>query len=61
MKSNAIVNIGTVIESTQYGLSLPAEESGKTPIVGMKDIQDGRVNLQPSARINVSANDLGVK
>ena len=58
MKSNVIVNIGAVIESTQYGLSLPAEENGKTPIVGMKDIQDGRVNLKPSARITVSASDL---
>lgn len=58
MKQNAVVNIGTVIESTQYGLSLPSEENGDISIVGMKDIQDGQVNLKPSARITLSSSDL---
>lgn len=51
------LNVGAVITSTQYGLSVASEEGGGTPIVGMKDIQDGRVNLNPEARVNLSPED----
>lgn len=51
------VPIGTVIRSSQYGLSLPADPDGHVPIVGMKDIQDGRVRIDPSVRINLSEDD----
>lgn len=51
------VNIGRAILSTQYGLSEANDEAGDTPIVGMKDIQDGRVNLRPTARIHLTPKD----
>lgn len=47
-------SIGTVIRSSQYGLSLPADPDGGMPIVGMKDIQDGRVRIDPDVRVNLS-------
>lgn len=46
--------IGTVIRSSQYGLSLPADSDGEMPIVGMKDIQDGRVHIDPQVRVRLS-------
>lgn len=57
MKHGTHVNIGRAILSTQYGLSEASDEAGDTPIVGMKDIQDGRVNLKPSARIQLLPED----
>lgn len=51
------VNIGRAILSTQYGLSEANDDAGDTPIVGMKDIQDGRVNLRPTARIQLTPDD----
>jgi len=48
------VPIGTVIRSSQYGLSQPAAPDGCIPIVGMKDIQNGRVNVDPDVCINLS-------
>lgn len=48
------VPIGTVIRSSQYGLSLPADPDGLLPIVGMKDIQDGRVRIDPTVCVNMS-------
>jgi type I restriction enzyme S subunit len=57
MTSTPILNVGAVITSTQYGLSDPSDENGSIPIVGMKDIQDGRVNLNPMARVNLSSED----
>lgn len=51
------VPIGTVIRSSQYGLSLPADPNGHIPIVGMKDIQDGRVQIDPNVCVNLSEGD----
>jgi len=53
----ATVPIGTVIRSSQYGLSLPADPDGLLPIVGMKDIQDGRVGIDPTVCVNMSEDD----
>lgn len=49
--------IGTVIQSSQYGLSLPADPDGSMPIVGMKDIQDGRVLIDPEVRVTLTDED----
>lgn len=49
--------IGTVIQSSQYGLSLPADPDGGMPIVGMKDIQDGRVRIDPEVRVTLTDED----
>jgi len=50
----ATVPIGTVIRSSQYGLSLPVDPDGLLPIVGMKDIQDGHVRIDPTVCVNMS-------
>ena len=57
MTDAPILNVGAVVSSTQYGLSDPSDESGNIPLVGMKDIQDGRVNLNPMARVSLSSED----
>lgn len=54
----ATVPIGTVIRSSQYGLSLPADPDGHVPIVGMKDIQNGRVQIDPNVCVNLSEEDV---
>lgn len=46
--------IGTVIDSSQYGLSLPVDLNGNVPIVGMKDIQNGRVQIDPTVCVTLS-------
>lgn len=51
------VPIGTVIRSSQYGLSLPADPDGHVPIVGMKDIQNGRVRIDSNVCVNLSEED----
>ncbi len=51
------VPIGTVIRSSQYGLSMPSDPDGSLPIVGMKDIQNGRVQIDPKVCVNLSDED----
>ena len=48
------IPIGGVICSSQYGISLPADPDGDLPIVGMKDIQDGRVRIDPEVRVSLT-------
>ncbi len=48
------VPIRTVIHSSQYGLSLPANPLGTMPIVGMKDVRDGRVHIDPGVRVSLT-------
>lgn len=51
--------IGEIFEFSQYGLSIPTAESGNIPILGMKDIQDGKVSLiNISAKVSLSEDDL---
>lgn len=38
-----LLPVGKVLLDTQYGTNEPAIESGNTKVVGMKDIQDGKV------------------
>ncbi|WP_186084707.1 restriction endonuclease subunit S [Burkholderia gladioli] len=52
-----VVPIGDVILSSQYGLSTPSDSVGSVPIVGMKDIQDGRVRIDPDVRVVLSDDD----
>lgn len=37
--------IGDALRGTQYGLSEPGDSTGNTPIVGMRDLNNGSVNL----------------
>lgn len=40
-----VVNIGSVVATFQYGLSMPMHGSGEIPILRMGNIQDGGVNV----------------
>lgn len=46
--------IKRVIKRTQYGLSIAADPHGSIPIVGMKDIQDGRVTVNSTMCVGLS-------
>lgn len=52
-----LVAASYVLSGTQYGLSEPGTSDGKTPIVGMKDIVDGTVNLNNLATIDGDASE----
>lgn len=47
-----LVTAGKVISSSEYGLSEPGVTNGNTPIVGMRDLSDGAVNLANLATID---------
>lgn len=40
-----LVPVGDALRGTQYGLSEPGDSNGNTPIVGMRDLNNGSVNL----------------
>lgn len=52
-----LVPASYVLNGTQYGLSEPGATDGNTPIVGMKDIANGVVNLNELATIDGSSTD----
>lgn len=54
----SLVSAGDVVTETQYGMNTASSPDGKIPIVGMKDIQDGRVLFENLARVDVSAAEL---
>jgi len=49
--------LGEVLESSKYGCNAPSAENGNTPVVGMKDIRDGRLVLSNLARVNLTEGD----
>jgi type I restriction enzyme, S subunit len=53
-----LVTIGKVITMSQYGLSIASEEQGEIPILGMKDLSEGRVLLNDLARVSISQEDI---
>lgn len=40
-----LVPVGEALTNSQYGLSEPVSSNGSMPIVGMRDVSNGRVNL----------------
>ena len=54
----ALVAVGDVLLGTQYGMNCASLPDGNTSIVGMKDIQDGRVLSHKLAKTNVSEDEL---
>ena len=52
-----LVPVGEALTSSQYGLSEPVSASGSTPIVGMRDISNGTVNLADLPSIDDTGND----
>ncbi|MEE3098998.1 MAG: restriction endonuclease subunit S, partial [Pseudomonadota bacterium] len=53
-----VVPLGAVITRSEYGTSDPASAEGTIPIIGMKEVVDGNVLLDPSARIEGDAETL---
>ncbi|CAA6603844.1 RmeS [Rhodospirillaceae bacterium LM-1] len=47
-----LVPVGEALLGTQYGLSEPGDTVGNTPIVGMRDINNGAVNLTDLATVD---------
>lgn len=47
-----LVPVGEALLGTQYGLSEPGDAAGNTPIVGMRDINNGSVNLTELATVD---------
>ena len=47
-----LVPVGEALLMTQYGLSEPGDTTGNTPIVGMRDINNGSVNLDNLATVD---------
>ncbi len=52
-----LVPVGEALTSSQYGLSEPVSPNGSTPIVGMRDISNGTVNLADLPSIDDTGND----
>ena len=52
-----LVPVGEALTSSQYGLSEPVSSNGSTPIVGMRDISNGRVNLTDLPFVDEAGND----
>lgn len=52
-----LVVAGDVLLGTQYGLSEPGDTEGNTQIVGMRDLNDGSVNLIGLATVDSGGDD----
>ena len=52
-----LVPVGETLTSSQYGLSEPISVSGSTPIVRMRDISNGVVNLTGLPFVDGTGND----
>ena len=53
-----MASVGDVVFDAQYGMNAPSAHDGATPIVGMKDIREGRVLFENLARTTVSDDEL---
>lgn len=52
--------VGGLLSKTEYGLSEPGDGAGNTPIVGMKNLVDGKILLGNLATINSDGADLSM-
>ena len=48
------VPIGSIVDTSQYGLNLAVDPEGTTPIIGMKDMVRGRVENSGWGAVNLS-------
>lgn len=49
--------IGEIVSASQYGLSHPSDANGSTPIIGMKDMNRGKVLAADWARVSVTSDE----
>lgn len=52
-----LVPVGSLLSATEYGLNEPGDSGGDTPIVGMKNLVDGKVLLSNLATIRSDGAD----
>jgi len=52
-----LVPVGAVLTGAEYGLNEPSGSSGNTPIVGMRDLVNGSVNLRDLATVDDGGSD----
>lgn len=53
----SLSSIGRILKVVEYGLNEPVDASGDTPIVGMRDLFRGAVNLQNLSTVNSRGKD----
>jgi type I restriction enzyme S subunit len=51
------LNLGNVCVTSQYGINTPAM-GGKYPVLGMKNLQDGKINLNGMGFVDLSDDEL---
>jgi type I restriction enzyme, S subunit len=56
----AVVRFGDVVADSQYGLSNASSPDGRIPMLGMKNIDDGKLVLGDLARVDISEAELGI-
>ena len=54
----AVATFGDLVESSQYGLSIPSSRDGRIPILGMKNIDEGKLTLADLAWVNLANEEL---
>lgn len=54
----SMMSVGDVVSDAQYGMNVPSVQDGGIPIVGMKDIRDGRVLFHNLARAVITDSEL---
>src|SRR5690554_471186 len=52
-----LLPVGKVLLDSQYGTNEPAVEDGNTRVIGMKDIQDGKIKTDNPSRSNLPDED----
>ncbi|MFQ4136310.1 restriction endonuclease subunit S [Nodosilinea sp. PGN35] len=52
-----VVPIGKVTTLSQYGLSISADKDGTVPILGMKNLSNGKINLNNLSCVSISDKD----
>ena len=52
-----IVSVGKVIVESQYGTNSPSIENGNTSVIGMKDIQNGKVITTNLVQTNLNKDE----
>lgn len=48
------VHFGAIVKKSQYGLSIPTSDDGEVPIIGMAQLQDGRIVYHNTSFINIT-------
>ncbi|MGD9108459.1 MAG: restriction endonuclease subunit S [Gammaproteobacteria bacterium] len=53
-----VCNFDKLVKNSQYGLSVPTTKDGNIPILGMSNLQDGKIDLTRLQRIKIDKKEL---